>query len=834
MLVVAGVITPAQADPFDYWPEYGSFAFQNSWSYRNVNADKVNALGVTGSGIRVAVFDDGQALTDPTMRSKVIAYKDFIPGTEPDNEHGAMVASTVASDFRPENGVGGIAPGVSLLIARVCFNNGCDVVAARKAIAWAIEQGADVITESFTGYEDPMMHSAYAAAILRGVVVVTSMGNGGCQPYFFGSVNPGCVQGKLREYTQGAYPIAGLIAVGASDRNDAMVNTMGWGSSYGPNNDIIAPGYETSAYDNLGATNGFGGTSAAAPIVAGVAALILSVKPDLTPAQVQAIIQSTARKPVEIRNKVWDSCTKDESNNWHCNNVVDSTFPQQYFTGAGVVDAEAAVKLTMDWASGKLISEPTLTQADQVLTISWDGGPADIYLNSKLIASQVNSGYTYQGYLKQSVAVQIKQNGKLSKPNLAMITGPATILQPQVSSSNFTTYANADNLGEGRYIELRISEPTPEDNVFTWSYWFTPEEKNYSGIFKFSDGEIIPCKAQRWKYGDRPTWMYCELQRDRTSYEGDLYFIGQDSKLGPASNLIVGTIPNLPLSMSLRADYSDSGAPTISWSAVAGALSYKYSYSSQVWTEVCTTDLSVSPIDTVEWGANFYVYAYENSDCTGLVKGKSETLRVTNKPAKPAKPTGITVTSIGRQMITFDVPNRNPNSIWRIYRSDGLMLRIFQGQNFYVYLQPNEDVNGKTFTYRFAEGNKKWWATTWSELSEPITVAYAPVEPLVVECFNHIRTNEVRCDSNAVNGTTGTRIEYLDSDYQVIKAVQYENTVPRPRNRAAETVAGAVYVRVAGVLGEENNRGGPPYRRGEDRIYPISMRVKQGSIAVAR
>ncbi|MEY3406559.1 MAG: hypothetical protein RLZZ556_631, partial [Actinomycetota bacterium] len=346
------LVSPAQADDYYYWPEYGSFASHNDWGFRQVKAAQAHQLGATGQGIKIAILDDGLASYAPGLASKVVAYKDFLPGQFMRGEHGTMVASTIASDYEASVGIGGVAPNASLMVGRVCSRNGCEWEAMRKGVTWAVESGAQIITMSISGSPDPYMHAVFAAAIAKGVVVITSMGNSGCGPYSSWGLNPYCLIGKTRESTQGTYPIAGLIAVGASNPDGGRVATLGWSSSYGPNHDIMAPGLDTSAYDSFAASNGFGGTSSSAPLVAGVAALMLQVKPDLTPSQVQAIIQSTATKPIEEKAKVWDACNKDaETQVWSCNNIIDSDFPQQYFTGAGIANAEEAVKLTKRWVA---------------------------------------------------------------------------------------------------------------------------------------------------------------------------------------------------------------------------------------------------------------------------------------------------------------------------------------------------------------------------------------------------------------------------------------------------------------------------------------------------
>ncbi|MFM8926726.1 MAG: hypothetical protein ACKOFA_00780, partial [Rhodoluna sp.] len=219
-------------------------------------------------------------------------------------------------------------------------------------------------------------------------------------------------------------------------------------------------------------------------------------------------------------------------------------------------------------------------------------------------------------------------------------------------------------------------------------------------------------------------------------------------------------------------------------------------------------------------------------DCSGVVLGQSEQLNYMPLPVKPAKPTGITVADVSYEMIEFSVPDRPTDSVWRIYRSDGLMIRIYPGQRFIVPVQANEDVNGKTYSYRFAQGKQELWSMSWSELSDPITASFRKLVAPEIGCHSGISRSEVRCDSQGINGTSGTRIEYLDSDFTVLDAVEYRNENPRSRYRKLE-VPGASYVRVSATLGEIKNRDWR-YRRGESNIRPISPRKSIETVAQIR
>lgn len=121
-----------------------------------------------------------------------------------------------------------------------------------------------------------------------------------------------------------------ILVVGATDRNGQRASF----SNYGPELDVMAPGIairtlgftETSTF---GYTD-FTGTSASCPQVAAIAALILSVNPNLTNIEVNDIIEKTAKK---VGNYNYTTQTNRNNGTWN-----------QYM-GYGLVDATAALKL---------------------------------------------------------------------------------------------------------------------------------------------------------------------------------------------------------------------------------------------------------------------------------------------------------------------------------------------------------------------------------------------------------------------------------------------------------------------------------------------------------
>lgn len=256
------------------------------------------------SNIKIAIIDEGVDLTHPDLQSKLVpgydATADVPPGTsggpENDDAHGTNCAGIAAAVTNNSLGVAGVANNCKIMPVRI----GKDDVWTTDAwiadgINWAATHGADVLSNSWGG-GDP------ADAVTSAITTAKTTGRGGkgCVVCFSSGNDNGPV----------AYPanLSNVLAVGAispcGERKspDSCDGEFWWGGNYGAELDISAPGtlcYSTDIHGSAGYTTGdyfanFNGTSAACPHVAGVAGLVLSVNPNLTAAQVENAIESTA------------------------------------------------------------------------------------------------------------------------------------------------------------------------------------------------------------------------------------------------------------------------------------------------------------------------------------------------------------------------------------------------------------------------------------------------------------------------------------------------------------------------------------------------------------
>ena len=313
-------------------------------NYRNsitTGARAINRpVGFTGKGIGVAVIDSGIAqwhddLTNHTGtlysfgNQRVSAFVDFVNGQlapYDDEGHGTHVAGIIAGNGTDSRGQKtGIAPDASLVVLKVLDSVGRGTVSnIIAALDWVLanhEQykirvvnlsvGA-VVSESY--WTDPLTLAA-KRVVDAGIVVVSAAGNKGLNaagaPQYGAIVAPGNAPWVL---TVGASSTNGTI-----NRSD---DTMAGFSSRGPTYldwaakpDLVAPGVGTVSLSDpwgtfyvskaLALADGaiptpfkpylsLSGTSMAAPVVAGTAALMLEANPSLTPNAVKAILQYTA------------------------------------------------------------------------------------------------------------------------------------------------------------------------------------------------------------------------------------------------------------------------------------------------------------------------------------------------------------------------------------------------------------------------------------------------------------------------------------------------------------------------------------------------------------
>ena len=271
------ILSPADMTPNDPW--YANW----QWELRKIAGPGAWSMTTGTSNIIIAICDTGVDATHPDLAAKLV------PGWNVYNNnsnlsdvvgHGTAVAGTAAAQGNNAMGVASVAWGCKLMPIRVSDTSGnASYSNIASGLNWAASHGARVANISYIVTGSSTVTSAARSFQDAGGVVVSSAGN--YSTFDSSPDNP--------------Y----ILTVSATDQNDALASY----SNRGNNIDLAAPG---SAFTTVrgGGYDAVGGTSYSSPIVAGVAALVMSANPNLTPSQIQDVLKQSAD---DLGTAGWDS-----------------------------------------------------------------------------------------------------------------------------------------------------------------------------------------------------------------------------------------------------------------------------------------------------------------------------------------------------------------------------------------------------------------------------------------------------------------------------------------------------------------------------------------------
>jgi len=318
-----------------------------TWNVTQVNSDDVWAQGYYGAGVTVAVLDTGvnynhQDLNDhlwtsPDYPNHGYDFANADDNPMDDHGHGTHCAGTVAGDGTAGSQTG-MAPEATIMALKILTADG----GGSESFTWdgiqfAIDNGADVLSMSIGWLHawNPTRETwreAMGNCLAAGVVAAIAAGNEGAQqgayPIPDNVRTPGdCPPPWLNPDQTLIGGTTATITVGATNSSDGIAGFSGrgpvdWSSVTGYNDyphqpelglirpDISAPGdgiKSLAHYSNTGYEAGWSGTSMATPGVAGVIALMLSKNYELTPAEIDQIIEENAAIPQTPKNNTFGS-----------------------------------------------------------------------------------------------------------------------------------------------------------------------------------------------------------------------------------------------------------------------------------------------------------------------------------------------------------------------------------------------------------------------------------------------------------------------------------------------------------------------------------------------
>ncbi len=217
--------------------------------------------------------DDGNGYIDD-IRGWDFAYDDNDPGYgDPGNTHGTHVAGILNAVTNNLRGISGVAWNVRMLPLKCGLDElSTSIINGYSAIVYAAEMGADVINNSwggggYTQYGEDVV--AYATGL--GALVIGAAGNENSSGFF----SPGGLRNVLN-----------VAATSSSDKRASF-------SNYGLTVDVAAPGESILSTLTQNEYGYLSGTSMASPVVTGLAALVKSVYPDLSPYELAYRIAGT-------------------------------------------------------------------------------------------------------------------------------------------------------------------------------------------------------------------------------------------------------------------------------------------------------------------------------------------------------------------------------------------------------------------------------------------------------------------------------------------------------------------------------------------------------------
>ncbi|MBO4710331.1 S8 family serine peptidase [bacterium] len=337
-----------------------------------------------GSTVKLAIVDDGFALDHEDLQGRFLPGYDFVDNdADPTHGvrqtqldmHGTSVSGVAAGNADNGTGIAGACPNCKIIPIRMGLTTADEI--GIEAFEWAINAGADIISNSW----GPSNNNADMNQTLKDLVanITTTGRNGKGTVILFAAGNSNLTVtdnvyvGNPNVFTIGATRADGQKASysnfgPALDFTASSCDTEGDGWQNGTTIDGIwttdnmgSGGYNAGGNENAGDsagnyTNGFGGTSSACPLVAGITGLVMFANPDLTKDQIYDVFKTTSDK---VGNETYDA----------------NGFNQNY--GYGRVNACKAVKKALEMAGTDLSNVECGGPVNQSDPVTPDPGDTD-------------------------------------------------------------------------------------------------------------------------------------------------------------------------------------------------------------------------------------------------------------------------------------------------------------------------------------------------------------------------------------------------------------------------------------------------------------------------
>lgn len=456
----------------DYKPNDSLYNLVNGpvkwkWHLDRIEAEAAWDVTKGSPAIKVAIVDNAVWSDHPDLAAKIVLQRDVVnntansspPGTGDPGEwsHGTHCAGLATAITDNYIGVAGIGFNTSIIAIKAAHANANQISHSLAGVSFAINNGANIVSMSFggPGYNQTFQNLVNTGTSM-GVVFVAAAGN----------------DNSTAPHYPSSY--ANVISVASTNDNDVKSNF----SNYGPSITLCAPGgfaspgpsgllSTTYALTSMGYYDSYFGTSMACPVVAGLASLMLSINPNLSPADVTSILTAT------------------------CDNIdaMNPTYVGQL--GAGRINARQAV-LAVPFSPTAAFSTPVtiippgtsinFTDLSVGIPNSWSWSFQGAFPNSSTQQNPTNIAYNNPGVFNVTLTVQnaYGSNSLTKTGYIVVTTTPLPFLQFEASETETCIYTPI------QLQDMSLYQPT------SWLWEFDPPNVEFlEGTTATSQNPVI-------------------------------------------------------------------------------------------------------------------------------------------------------------------------------------------------------------------------------------------------------------------------------------------------------------------------------------------------------
>ncbi len=396
-----------------------------------------------GAGVTIAVLDTGMNVGHPDLKDRVVpGYNAYDKNTDVTDlcGHGTAVGGAAAASTNNGIGVAGVAGAARIMPIRIAHKttSGCYAYFSTVAsgITWAADHGARIANVSFVGMAgSSAVQSAAAYMKNKGGLTFISAGN--------------------NNIDEKVTPNSSLIVVSSTDSYDKKSSFSSWGSFVA----LSAPGsgiWTTSGTSSYASKSG---TSFASPVAAGVAALVMAARPDLTAQQVESLLFSTAvdlgtvgRDPIFGHGRVNAAAAMNAAVGYTTPSdttkpLASISAPLANSTVSGLVPVNVTASDNVGVARVELLANGTVVATDSASPYSFSWNSTGV---ANGMASLTAVAYDAAGNAGQSAAVSVNVANSTTTVTQDTIAPVLKINNPVSGSVSGTVSVNlsaTDNAG---------------------------------------------------------------------------------------------------------------------------------------------------------------------------------------------------------------------------------------------------------------------------------------------------------------------------------------------------------------------------------------------------